>query len=919
MLLILFLLFYPEADKAVGISDKGELSNVSSNFGLIANLHYFTPAFHWPNAAVFQHQYCPGFGILAARNDTVIESVLNLALPEWAPLEGSYGSLYSGEVTTPDGTPVIATSDNSETWPRDAYGEPFWPGPFRKDTLGQEVVGEFTSDQDLYCVYNDQDVFGIQVDQSVYSYGRIYAQDFIFYDFHLYAPQHAPVDDVYLGFYGNFRVDYDNHDYIGLYRDSMMTFVYYWDADGIPQDPWESVGMIGVAFFNMPVDNFHYFEKEHIEVKDDTILYPIIASIPSDPSIDSSRFFHGDNIYIDDPSQIQILPPESTTVYNYIVSSGPVDIGAYDTLQFSIAVVCGNDSSDLFENLDMALFMAERYFLGSGPPDKPTVTGVAHDRMVTLYWEPEPSESSIDIITGKQDFEGYKIYRSEDLGMTWGDMITNDKGEVVGYVPLAQFDLIDGIEGPDPAFPYQSLGDETGLKHTFVDSTVYNGIEYWYCVAAYDQGNQVPDSLEASYENPRGRPTASNVVSVVPARPPSGYESGYVLDGDTLEPIGGPCEGLALVRIVNPAELQARTYEITFNDTLINDTTFTTFNLFDITTEYAAEPETLLSDHPLSDSSLDNIPVIDGFRLTLFNPGYGVKSMEWTYVQQDTCTFQWWRWIGDYSTMVSEPYLYGTSDFRVIIDHNANSIFHVEDGFGSDSLTIQMPIKVFDITDSQNPVDVSEYCWLLDYSYYDYFSPPIESLYFGPEGWDLIPGGAGYNPAAVGQAIGFFDQIGLWNGDSLTATGVIYFATQNGPDSTTTAPSDGDEFTIRTFKPFGEDISYQFTIVPSSIIADSIDLSKVMVVPNPYILHSKFETTPYDRRLMFTNLPEQCEIDIYNIAGEHINTVHHTNNLGYEYWDLRTKYGLEVAYGLYIFVVHTDNETKAKGKFAIIK
>ena len=141
MLLILFLFFYPEADKAVGISDKGELSNVTSNFGLIANLHYFTPAFHWPNSAPFQHQYSPGCGIFAARNDTVVESFLSLANPEWAPLEGSFGTLYSGAVTTPDGTPVIATSDDIETWPL-IGGVSTWPGPYRKDSTGQQVPGQ---------------------------------------------------------------------------------------------------------------------------------------------------------------------------------------------------------------------------------------------------------------------------------------------------------------------------------------------------------------------------------------------------------------------------------------------------------------------------------------------------------------------------------------------------------------------------------------------------------------------------------------------------------------------------------------------------------------------------------------------------------------------------------------------------------
>jgi len=634
MLLILFLLFYPEADKAVGIADKGELSNVSSNFGLIANLHYFTPAFHWPNAAPFQHQYCPGFGILAARNDTVVESFLNLAAPEWAPLEGSFGTLYSGEVTTPDGTPIIATSDNIETWPRNAAGNYFWPGPYRRDpATGEEVEGEFTSDQDLFCIFNDQNAFGLQVDHSVYSYGRIYAQDFLFYDFKIYNTRNNTIDSIYLGFRANFRPDYDMQDYIGLYRDSCVTFVYYWDANGIPQEPWVSVGMIGVGFLNQEITNFHYYKKQD-EPKDDFRLYPIIISDPSNPNIDSSLYFHGNDIHIDDPLLVQSLPPESTSAYNFLVSSGPKTIIPDDTLQFTVVVVCGEDSSDLFKNLDMALTMANNYFLGSGPPSAPVVYGVPGYKRITLYWNAEPSESSIDIMTQKKDFEGYKIYRSEDQGKNWGKKITNEKGEVVGYVPIAQFDLKDSIYGPDPAFPYQSLGNETGLKHAFVDLNVYNGIEYWYCVAAYDKGNQNPDSLEPSYENSKGRPTAVNIVSVIPAPEPAGYNPAYIIGGDTLQPIGGPCEGLALVTILNPSEIKEHSYEITFNDTVINDSTVTTFNLFNVTAQ-----ETLLSKHELSDSSLDNIPIVDGFRLTLLNCGSGIKSMEWTKVYGDCCTF----------------------------------------------------------------------------------------------------------------------------------------------------------------------------------------------------------------------------------------------------------------------------------------
>lgn len=902
MVLLLFLLFYPDQDIAVGISDKGEVSNVASNFGLVSYQHYFIPACHWPNSAPMQHSYCVGFGLLAARNDTVIESFDHVS-PEWAPLQGSHGTLFSGEDTASDGTPLMATSDNEKTWPM-IGGVRTWPGPYRRDTTGQEVEGEFTSDQDLFCIFNDQNTFGLQVDQSTYSYGRIYAEDFLFYDLHIYNTRGSTINNVYLGFRGKIRCDYDMQDYLGLYRDSTVTFVYYWDADGVPQEPWESVGYAGMAFMNTQIENFHYYRKQD-EPAEDYRMYPIITSDPTSPYIDSSLYFHGNDIHIDDPSIIQSLPPESTTAYNYFVSTGPMTITAADTLQMTIILVCGHDSADLFDNLNMAMVMVDNYFLGSGPPSPPIVYGIPDHQRVTLYWNTEPAESSVDIITGKTDFEGYRIYRSEDQGQTWGKEITNASGQVVGYVPIAQFDLKDSIFGPDPAFPYQSLGNETGLAHTYVDTNVYNGIEYWYCISAYDKGNQHPDSLEPSYENATGRPEAPNVVSVIPAMKPSGYTPSYVLGGDTLQPIGGQCEGLARVNILNPAALLPHEYEITFNDSVLNDTTiWTTFNLFDLT-----DQETLLTFQELSDSSQDNIPVTDGFRLTLQNSGAGIKFFDWTTAHNDTCTFEWWT--GYVGSMGGGLYTYinGAADFRIVIDHSNPANVRIEDGFGGQYPAIQVPIRVYDITDSLNPIDVSDSTWLLDFAY----AFPGNPL-FGPEGWDLIPGGAGYNPNPTGVSYGFVDQIGCWN-DRGEA---VYFATQNGPD-TTTPPTDGDEFTIRTFKPFTEDISYQFTIVPAGIDTSMIDLIKVKVVPNPYVLHSRFENTPYDRRIMFTQLPQQCQIKIYNIAGEHITTIMHNNNLSYEYWDLRTKHGLEVAYGLYIFVVTSENATKAKGKFAIIK
>ena len=228
-----------------------------------------------------------------------------------------------------------------------------------------------------------------------------------------------------------------------------------------------------------------------------------------------------------------------------------------ETVVSSVAVVMGSsgsvpfepDTSDLKTNMRTVQQMYKRGYQGSGPPKTPTVIAHANDRQVRIVWDSD-AENSKDNLTGKNDFEGYKIYRSQDQGKTWGTPITDNFGNVIGYRPLKIFDLVDGIKGPDPAFN-QSLGDDTGLKHSYVDNNLINGIEYWYCVTAYDKGNQNPDSLEQSYQSALGRSDQEkHTVSVIPGVLPQNYDDATydpVLNPNgSIPPIGGICQGKAV-------------------------------------------------------------------------------------------------------------------------------------------------------------------------------------------------------------------------------------------------------------------------------------------------------------------------------------------------------------------------------------
>ena len=66
----------------------------------------------------------------------------------------------------------------------------------------------------------------------------------------------------------------------------------------------------------------------------------------------------------------------------------------------------------------------------------PKIYAVADHNRVLVSWDAS-AESSIDSLTG-YDFEGYKLYRSIDGGVTWGgndDKLYDFDGNFVGWIP----------------------------------------------------------------------------------------------------------------------------------------------------------------------------------------------------------------------------------------------------------------------------------------------------------------------------------------------------------------------------------------------------------------------------------------------------------------------------------------------------
>jgi hypothetical protein len=751
----------------------------------------------------------------------------------------------------------------------------------------------------------------------------------------------------------DFKVDYDAHDlirFIPVNGDQLSPkdLVYLWDADP-SEGIWDITGYIGFLSLFTPKDlgitDFHFFDNIY-EPSTNEQLWEILSSDTSGSNITVSNYFHGDNYRIDDEALAPDMDPTGQklgTDFVFILSTGPLEIAAGDTVHSAFAVVLGASENEMFANASMVKSMAQKNYLGPNAPKPPVVQVFSDDRKVILTWDGYLSETSRDIISGKLDFEGYKVYRSEDFGLSWGTPITDEKGNIIGYVPVAQFDLNNAISGKDPNSNF-FLGNNTGIKHTYIDSTVSNGVEYWYAVTAYDGGDQTTGV--PALESPRGvTPDESNLVSILPSAPASNMQFFPIVNADSIPPMGGSCDSRLSVQIVDPLKLTGHQYRVTFNDVGLvikansqgepDSTITTTFNLINLTTG-----DTLIQNHELLNDTGDNIPVVDGFRVVPQETLPGVNFLGWTKIAGDTCTYEWR--VTKFENFENHPWagpaeIYSSDDYRLIVDYQipGGSDLRWFDSFTDEpqDTFIHVPIRIEVISDPENPVEIGSTSWLREFEIHA--TPDWHNSHYSPLGWDLEPGGAGFNPN-----VPFFSY--LWpdviNPERIikdTRTGLerkvgIFILTQNYPDSymnqyaqmvnkPAVKPQQGDEFTIITKKLFQSEIYYEFETVSSIQNKEDISLNNIKVVPNPYIVRAGWERSEFESQLQFINLPSTCEIDIFTTAGDHVITLRHNSPQNFVSWNLQNKSGVNVAYGLYVYIVRTENNEKYTGRFVIIR
>ncbi len=910
------------ADEGVGVQTKGQLQNLTMNYGQVSDTR-FEDVGNAPTETFFDIRYprehftglVDDFSIFFAIEENskngnqgnVIDAWTDNDNEDFTAKDGAFGKTHYNPALDPNPhdvilyngqTPYLAHSDLINTWPVDAEGNPFWPGIFRRNPqTGEQITGEFASDRDIYMEFTDAnnqqgDVVGIEIHEMAYTYGRVYAEDALFYEFWIINKSGKDLKGCYTGFYQ----DPDCSDYgqetllitDSTFEDNSNVFsIAQRDFDGdiggatVPN----SLGItedftFGTAFletpYNMGVTDFHYFTDSG--PTDDKRLWAIISSDPTNPNIlaEAGNFFHGSDKHIDDVSLISIKED-----LVWIAAIGPFDMNSGDTVKMTITVLAGDDDADYYSNLWSAKELYDAKFNGPIAPPSPALSAVEGDGKITLYWNDSP-ENFIDPSTNEADFEGYKIFRSEDGGTTWGTKITDSQGRTFGYVPIAQFDLKDNIKGPDPKNPLIWLGSDNGLKHSWVDLNVINGISYSYTIVSYDKGTPTLYSLEGTKGD---GPQVNYFVTVTPKPEATGKIPSNV---KAFTHTNGTGTGIIDIEIIDDKSLKTSPYKITFEGTPAT--------LFSITR--LDQNNTIIYDsRNITDT---DHPVVDGFRVkvTSDNKIGGIKSITDTYgknVEGPTNVSSDTSWYISSSLFPQADTASKSTSYSIRFSDDGSvayswgltgsvAKYNVPFSIWNTNVDIKVCFEILD-ANNNNQWDEGENIFITRIPYPDP-APTIGSP----------------NPAT--NAAEFAYQVAILNTPL---------------DTLKRPPSKGTIINITSYNALTVKDAYTFEFTQPQFDSKNADLSQIRVVPNPYIVTSKYESLQNVREIQFMYLPPECNIYIYTVAGTIVKSIEHKSGEGSLSWNLLTDWNQALAFGVYIYVVEDPYGNIHRGKFALIK
>lgn len=482
---------------------------------------------------------------------------------------------YDPYVEMVNGSDRAAMSDDPDSWP--AAGFPNFipnyyykttqdytsrtptrtPGiealPLLKDSTGWpgagpngERIGEQESFSACYAIDHLAEVpperwLTLQTINRGMAWSGKYYEDFIVWTFVARNIGQTPITQTYFGVWSDFSfiASFNPPNPFGddgdvCYYDSNRQFAYSWDKDGVETSPSGGtmtagdIAWAGTVVLQTP-------KKDSGQELGVTGYDAVTNSNAQTSNIGNGarkrEFYRFNLINDDDPRDTDGDGIDDTfdgksyfddgAEPTQILSSGPFTLqpGKMDTM--IIATVFGVSKLDLFKNVDQVIQLYKDKWHVIAPPPKPRVQVIPGDQKIELIWGRKAEKDTL--------FEGYRIYKSLDNGVTWGQPIKSIFGDVIAYKPYALYDLRDGVKGVNPLVPGFNLGNDSGLEELrkvvdgdtvnyFVDNQVKNGYNYRYAVTSYTRGGPSKAPIENAIATDPSIPN-DNTVAVTPNAP----------------------------------------------------------------------------------------------------------------------------------------------------------------------------------------------------------------------------------------------------------------------------------------------------------------------------------------------------------------------------------------------------------------
>ena len=751
----------------------------------------------------------------------------------------------------PDGNPETSDADTVFIWTEAGEG-------YKPVTVSvQDSYAWFSDVDQTYKFDTNADILGVEVVQQGYSWNYFFNQNFAFLTYDIKNASDEPLVDTYLSVVVDPDVGDGAEDMVGF--DEERNLAYAYDADG-REDGWATnPGYIGYVFLESPIDPATGEQLGLTAFR--------IFTIAVDPGTDVERYdIMAENGTFDVDSS-----PEDK---RFCIPTGPFTLQSGETSRVVVGVLCAKDLPALQAACDLAQQMYDLGWVSPAPPDEPEVSLTSGDNRVIIRWG-DKSESSIDPVSGDQDFEGYRLYKSRSGIGPLGNWEPADK--TTEWELIAQWDLANEIGNGTPINPEDTyndfhpddkyLGDNTGLTHMYIDEDVINGVEYHYAVTSYDKGTIGIRSLECGMILDKNRKSARSGF----------YKSGYERPTAQLATHSTGLSTSDLPQIsLSPLthEVVDAEYEISF-DITDNIKTFSVTNL------------TNSSEVVISNSANLNgeDTYLNGVHLTIQDEvAAGLeKSSGWVGTTETNWSCE------NFFPIVPSPI-----DYEIRFTERGDTTTFPAD--------LIVPFEVWRLTP--------------DTSY------QVKSLFIFSNGPDDSTAEM-RNSLTNGDEIKFLEDYydeatGAWKSGF---TAQVYI---NIPNENSITPANGDVFRFELTKPFSVNDKYAFITIGEKINPTEKMLENIKVVPNPYIVRNTWERSNDYQQIQFINLPEQCTIRIYTLAGDHVRTIEHdeaenSDRPGWEWWDLLTHNNQQIASGVYIFHIDAPEVGEYIGKFAIVK